>query len=266
MKNEIQVQSTQGLADWPSDEQIVQELMALQQRSPALGLLQFESLIRANQYRRLYRLVRNYLVPGQSVLDWGCGNGHFSYFLTRSGYQASGFALHSLALRETLEPGGFQFAQGPSDEVAKLPYDACQFDGVVSVGVLEHVREVGGQEIASLREIWRILKPGGLFLCYHLPNTYSLIEWMASYLPRMHHHAYRYTQKDIAQLCQQADFDLMAVERYGALPRNIWSRLPGFGNSSWLANGIEPLDRGLGLIFSGICQNYYFVAQKPPDD
>ncbi len=37
------------------------------------------------QYRPLYRAMRKYVKPGAHVLDWGSGNGHFSYFLLRAG-------------------------------------------------------------------------------------------------------------------------------------------------------------------------------------
>lgn len=254
-----------SICDQPtSDEQIIGELMQFQRQNPRLDLLQFENLARANQYRRLYRLVRQQVPAGKTVLDWGCGNGHFSYFLLRAGYQASGFAFHPIALQRELGSLGFSFAQGSSREVVKLPYADGQFDAVVSVGVLEHVREVGGNELGSLQEIRRILKPGGLFLCYHLPNAYSLIEQIASQLPKMHHHAYRYTQRDVAALCQQVDLTLQTIERYGFLPRNIWSKLPKpLSDSPWLLKGLEPLDQGMGKLFSGICQNYLFVAQKP---
>ncbi|MBQ4132690.1 MAG: methyltransferase domain-containing protein [Desulfovibrionaceae bacterium] len=45
-----------------------------------------------------------------------------------------------------------------------------------SIGVFEHVHETGGDQLASLKEISRVLKPEGFFLCFHLPNKYSWVE------------------------------------------------------------------------------------------
>jgi len=93
------------------------------------------------------------------------------------------------------------------------------------VGVLEHVRETGGSEVGSLREILRILKLDGVFVCYHLPNQFSLIEFIASLLSNKYH-KYRYTRQSIETLCQQSGFELleihsMVLPKYvGSLPKN----------------------------------------------
>ena len=57
---------------------ILHELM--QARAVQPNLLQFGSLVSAHQYLRAYALVRRYVPTGSQVLDWGTGNGHFSYF------------------------------------------------------------------------------------------------------------------------------------------------------------------------------------------
>ena len=50
---------------------------------------QFQSLPSANQYRKLYELTEAHvpLESGASVLDWGCGRGHFTAYLLRRGYR-----------------------------------------------------------------------------------------------------------------------------------------------------------------------------------
>ena len=52
-----------------------------------------------------------------------------------------------------------------------------------SAGVLEHT---GAQE-ANLDEIARVLKPGGRFHVYKLPNRFSYLEWVARRLG-LHYH------------------------------------------------------------------------------
>ncbi|HUO84410.1 MAG TPA: hypothetical protein VM534_04770, partial [Thermoanaerobaculia bacterium] len=47
---------------------------------------QMLSLTSASQYRGLHDLTRRLVPAGSDVLDWGCGRGHFSYWLLRAGY------------------------------------------------------------------------------------------------------------------------------------------------------------------------------------
>ena len=244
-------------------EQIFEELARHRDADPACAdLLQYRRMATAHQYLRLYDLVRRYLPAGSEVLDWGCGNGHASYGLQRSGYRVTGFSFEDFGLRRHLG-ADYRFVQGDPAEPATLPFAAESFDAAVSVGVLEHVRETGGDEAASLREIVRTLRPGGLFICYHFPNRFSLIEAMTRRIPGKHSHRYRYTGEDILRLCREAGLEVVALGRYGALPRNFWHRTPGsVGNSRAVARGWDLLDSGLGTLLSPICQNYYFVARK----
>lgn len=105
-----------------------------------------------------------YIPAGSTVLEWGCGNGHVSYGLSRLGYKVSGFSFDDFCLRKYLGTA-YDFRQGSCDDPEMLPYSNDRFDGVTSVGVLEHVRETGGNEESSLSEIFRILRPGGYFIC-----------------------------------------------------------------------------------------------------
>ena len=79
-----------GSATLPQTQfrEILDELIVTQAHEARL--LQFKHRISARQYLRLYRLMARYVKSGSSVLDWGAGNGHFSYFLIRAGYRASG--------------------------------------------------------------------------------------------------------------------------------------------------------------------------------
>lgn len=240
---------------------IVDELIGLERREPELGLDLFQSLVSARQYRGLYRLLGRFVPPGATVLDWGCGNGHFSYVLDRLGYRAHGYSFGDVPLLRHLSTG-YRFTQGRATDPTTLPYSNAQFDAVVSVGVLEHVRETGGDELASLHEIRRILRPGGHFLCYHLPNRFSYIEAVAAVIPRVHHHAYRFTARDVRRWCDRVPLELVMLERYGALPRNPWHVVPVGKTSRWLADTWDALDRVLGLVMAPVVQNYRFVARK----
>ena len=245
------------------DDRILRELMDRAERG-GMQLPQFGSLAGARQYRRLQRMARRHLPAGARVLDWGTGFGHFSYFLTRAGYRATGYAIEGVSAAAWLDEPYERFVGGSPAEPVRLPFADAEFDAVASVGVLEHVRETGGDEPASLAEIARVLRPGGVFLCYHFPNRTSWIDFASSLVPGKHHHVHRYGRADIERLTQGAGLELIEVACYGFLPRNVLSRLPaGLRRARWTADLWDALDALLSAVFAPLCQNFAFVARRP---
>ena len=245
-----------------SDVEVLRHLQSLAPETP--NLVYFGSLAGSHQYVRLYELVRKHVHPGARVLDWGAGNGHFSYFLVRSGYDATGYSLFPQEFPAWLNEPSYELVVGdPSDPVG-LPFADESFDAVTSVGVLEHVRETGGQEAASLREIARVLRPGGIFIAYHFPNRYSWIDVLARVLRGEYHHAWRYTRDDIELLVNAAGLELVDVGTYALLPRNPLYRLPKrFANSERFARAYDVADGALGALLRAVCTNHCFVARRP---
>jgi SAM-dependent methyltransferase len=240
---------------WPVDSDL--DVFAALETSE-LGQWQFNSRVSSHQYLRLYELARRYVDPGATVLDWGTGEGHFAYWLKRSGYSVTAYALVEEtvpdAVKDSLVVGS------PTDPVT-LPFEDGTFDAVASVGVLEHVRETGGDELSSLREISRVLQSGGTFLCFHFPNRYSWIDLAARAL-HAPHHTYRYTPADISDLVKAAEMRLLETQRYAFLPRLPLSRLPR--RTRWsekFAVRYDHADDVLGRLFPWVCTNHYFVAR-----
>lgn len=224
---------------------------------------QFRSRVGAHQYLLLYDLVRKYISPGARVLDWGAATGHFSYFLLRSGYRATGYSLFPDHVPESLRDLGFDLVVGSPADPVNLPFDDESFDAVSSIGVLEHVRETGGDESASLREIRRILRPNGIFLCYHFPNRYGWIDAVVRVTPGTPHHEFRFTQSQIRSLLRSADLTLVEMRPYAFLPRNPLHRLPNWiAESEKFATTYDRADRLLARLLPLLCTNHYFVASK----
>jgi SAM-dependent methyltransferase len=256
-------------------EQQVAELFEAIRRDDSAGVIdQFASLPAASQYRKLYELTERYAQPGSHVLDWGCGRGHFSYFLVKRGFRVTAYSLEHppeifTRLSES-ERGRLTFVQGVLDQTRDLPFSDGQFAAAFSVGVLEHVRELGGDELSSLLQLRRVLRHDGVLVCYHLPNRYSYIEAASRQLGERRRlgdfHRYRFTGRDIQNLCREANLAVVDSGRYGFLPRNSLNRLPArFRDARFLTSVLNRSDALLERLFAPVVQNYYFVARPRQD-
>jgi SAM-dependent methyltransferase len=247
----------------PSHVEVLSRLQRLAAERPNLRI--FGSLVGGHQYVRGYQLVRAHIPPGATVLDWGVGNGHFSFFLVQLGYDATGYSLLPKEFPAAwLEDSNYRLIVGDASDPVSLPFADESFDAVVSVGVLEHVRETGGEETASLLEIHRVLRPAGIFIAYHFPNRYSWIDVLARAVPGTWHHTYRYTRKDIRRLVKSAGLELVQTDAYAILPRNPLHRLPKpLASSERFARAYDAVDGALGSLLPALCTNHYFVARRP---
>lgn len=95
------------------------------------------------------------------VLDFGCGNGRYMKTFTRlfSPSQIYGVDVNDEAFAD-LKDMGFHCAELP-ELAATLAYDDRSFDYVFSSNVIEHIPR--SQYLGYLGEIFRVLKPGGVF-------------------------------------------------------------------------------------------------------
>src|SRR5258706_10136483 len=115
----------------------------VRQRGHAPHAHQWFSLLTCAQERLVYAKALETVAPRSRVLDWGCGNGHFSYFLAEHGYHPDSYALSEIPPLLHQEKR-ISFSKG--ENRTTLPYPASTFDAVFALGVIEHVAEHGGSE------------------------------------------------------------------------------------------------------------------------
>jgi cyclopropane fatty-acyl-phospholipid synthase-like methyltransferase len=225
-------------------------------------IVSWESLASARQYRRLVDAIADLPLDAR-VLDWGSGRGGFSYWLLRRGQQrVDALDLEAPAFSPALE----RIAEGrfhhtvPDDHV-RLPYPDETFDAVVSVGVFEHVGEFGGDETATLGELRRVLKPGGCFVCVHLPNEHSWIEALSRRIPGKYHHQRCFAAGEMEQLLTTAGFKVELTDSYGVLPRNsLRARWMNTERGAAFVDGVDDL---LLTALRRWAQNRVLMARKP---
>lgn len=143
---------------------------------------------------------RKLSLSGLRVLDVGCRYGSSSLAASRLGArQVVGIDIshEPLAIGRMIlgELEGHPDLRG-SAQVAfaciapgqPLPFAAASFDAVLCNAVFEHVPPA--QRPAMVRELWRLLRPGGYLLIHETPNrwwprdTHTTKLWLVPYLPR----------------------------------------------------------------------------------
>jgi SAM-dependent methyltransferase len=229
---------------------------------------QFDNRLTAHQYDFVHEKAKLFLRENDLVLDWGCGNGHFSHFLCHLGMETVGFSFDGFpeALRENKS---FTYKQGTQSEPVRIDFPDEMFVTVFSLGVLEHVHETGGDQRASLDEIRRILRPKGRFVCFHLPNKFSWVEGLITTISRFRAidgsapHSRKFAKKDVEQLLASAGFRLVEYQRYNFLPRNLTKKVfPRAVHAQAFRMPFEKTDQLFSQLLPLFCNQSYFCAEK----
>ncbi len=119
----------------------------------------------AQNYREFQQLISKHCQNQtiSTMLDWGCGSGRLTGFFLQ--YAAIDNIFGCDIDAEAAQWAQQNFPQGKFDAIPLHPptqYDDQQFDLIISFSVLTHLdRE---NQIAWLKEMKRILKPGGTFI------------------------------------------------------------------------------------------------------
>lgn len=174
-----------------------------------------------------YWLIKKYVLKadkikselgGGKVLDWGCGYGQMSYLLFKRGIDVYPFdigkendIIFSSPLTESIN-----LKSKISSEKIKLPYSDNFFDAVLSCGTLEHVEN----HKESLNEIKRVLKRGGTFFIFYLPNKFSYIETIMNFIKKSCHDT-RYSIKEALNVLKESDFLPYKWGYEQILPNNV---------------------------------------------
>ena len=128
---------------------------------------------------QLETIVRSHITPDSRVLDLGCGRGGVVELLWRDVRLAAGLDPDSPSLAEH-RAAGLPVIRGVGE---RLPFVEESFDLVVCLWVLEHLRDPA----ATLREVRRVLRPGGhfVFLTPNMRNPMMVVNRIGKALPSL---------------------------------------------------------------------------------
>jgi ubiquinone/menaquinone biosynthesis C-methylase UbiE len=114
------------------------------------------------------------LAPGARVLECGCGPGHLVAALLQRDFEVVAIDTSPAMLALTQErASAIAGGSAPALQLAsleQLPHRDASFDLVCSTGVIEYLRD----DETALREMWRVLRPGG-HLVLSVTNAWSPI-------------------------------------------------------------------------------------------
>ena len=132
----------------------------------------------------IFERCQEVLKDSRRVLDWGCRHGADACMvrmLCGATTEIHGCDVDDAAYRVFFDYAGLKYSKLAHPYL--LPYQDNSFDAVIGSGVLEHVPD----DSESLKELYRIIRPGGYFVMTMLPNRLSYTEWLNRRLKKPAH-------------------------------------------------------------------------------
>jgi 2-polyprenyl-3-methyl-5-hydroxy-6-metoxy-1,4-benzoquinol methylase len=200
-------------------------------------------------------LVERYAPARGRVLDVGCATGLFLDAMRRRGWETQGVELVEYAAALARERLRLDVRTGALQETG---YPAAWFEAVTMWDVLEHVPDPLGE----LREIRRILKPGGI-LALRIPDISSPEArffgdyWVGLDAPR---HLYVFSPTTIAAMLRRAGLEI--IDRRNLAGNHLaWvMSVQGWAGERWGVQRGEQIGRALRAMPTRLLLAPYFYA------
>jgi tellurite methyltransferase len=127
------------------------------------------------------QLLRGRIKAGMRIVDAGCGGGRNLIYLLRSGFDVWGADKDPVAIAAVCTMAASLAPGLPADNfrvesVERMSFPDAHADVVISNAVVHFARDDQHFE-AMVREMWRVLKPGGMLFC-RLASTIGMVERM----------------------------------------------------------------------------------------
>lgn len=195
---------------------------------------------RSHGLHKRCRAVNDFHPTRGRILDVGCSTGYFLHTISQYGWEIQGVEPGREAADYASTQLGVPVLNGTLFDAR---FDRSTFDVVTLWDVIEHVPDPAG----NLREINRILKPGGL-LVIATPQLDSLDArlfgrfWIGYELPR---HLTIFSRQTLTEMAGGAGFDLLERRcfygSYLAFYSSVRFWLRSFMRPSWLRTNVEAL-------------------------
>lgn len=156
--------------------------------------------------------------PGHTVLDIGCGNGHHLRGLCHLFKRGIGIDFSPAMVRVATERSQGANLEFYQDDATQLRHIATEsVDRVICSGALEHM--IDQQKV--IKQVWRVLKPGGRFVCLTLNGGfvwYRLIAPRLGYQVKHYSTDHFFTRRELATLAWEAGFGRVELKPWTFVP------------------------------------------------
>jgi SAM-dependent methyltransferase len=145
-----------------------------------------------------------HLPPGATVLDVGCGTGGVAACLAKR-YQVFGTDTSPLAVDFCRKRGLKNIHCGTLDDA---PFSENQFEAILLLDVIEHI----DNDENVLRQVWRLLRPGGFAVI-----TVPAYNWLWSRHDDLNNHKRRYTASTLRAPIERAGFRIRKLSYFNCI-------------------------------------------------
>lgn len=196
------------------------------------------------RFKLLIPLIKEFEdIQGKKVLDFGCGGGDSTFSLSLEGCKCVGVDIIGSSIKQAKERHKKDFGKAKIqfyefDDTTKLPFDDAIFDIVTCNGVFEHIDPVIRQK--HFKEIYRLIKPGGLIVIRGTPNSnfpkdgHTSNLWFVPWLPlNLAKYYVIFRNGSIKKI------DILASRKM-----SITKKLTLLPDSKWISRGIIGLSYG----------------------
>jgi SAM-dependent methyltransferase len=129
------------------------------------------------------------------VLDAGSGEGFGVDMMRKANLEALGIDLSAEVVEKTNDRYGPYYGVG---SIVKIPFENETFDSITCMEVIEHVPETDA--VIALKEMYRVLRPGGVFVL-STPNSRNSLGGEVN-----DYHFKEYTSEEMSALLHQTGF------------------------------------------------------------
>jgi 2-polyprenyl-3-methyl-5-hydroxy-6-metoxy-1,4-benzoquinol methylase len=191
----------------------------------------------------------NVNLSGKRVLDYGCGNGGFSYLLASRGALVEGIDLSESLVEVARQraPDGIPPPNFSARDAHSTRFADASFDYVFGNGILHHLElEKAYQEIA------RVLKPGGRAFFMEPMEQHPMLALLRKATPSARSVDEKPMTLEEFQMAGRFFNNVKHTEHFlfavVAAPVHLVSDKIAF----WMIKGLDLMDRGMFKVFPGL--------------
>jgi len=234
-----------------------------------------EEHAKLSNYHTIIPFFLRHLPKDGRILEAGCGLGRIIIYLSKRGYNIEGIELNESAVGRIKDfDKNLNVIAG---DILKMPYEDNSFDAAISLGVIEHFEE-GPQK--ALKEMYRILKPGGISFItvpyinlirrfLYIPYNSLVVKIRRMQGFNMKFSAYLYTKREMQLLLEDSKFEIIDIAPDDFIyPKSVglytdWTRYLGSKTTKWELNKPGKVIQKILNLFSpwAWCNCILFVAR-----